>query len=399
MPSLSAAPNKAVVRTVYLFAAVACLLWLLALLSTHAVLFPGGPNFEDILVYKGRFTLYHSKKFFTSHAYSAFAYPAGSAPIYAFLYQTRNALALYLGSAFVAIAVALLTLYLYLRRSKALFLLLPLLTLSFPLVFLVQRANIELYLWSMVATGLLLYAGGRRYAAAILFGLCAATKLYPIFLLGLFLSRKRDLPVFLTGTLAAVLAMCAAIAYAGPSFTIAAHGFFSGVDRFQGHYAQTVRSTEVSWDHCLFSPVKVWSMTHPLSLHDWMLPYYMVAGTLCVALFLRIRRMPDLNRMVFLTAAMVSLPPVSYAYTLTHLMLPTLLLLVALLQNERPPASAKWCFSGLLFLFLPLIALSAVQPFPAGPVQSLVLLFVLLLPSVAPWPSIRPVERQLTPAA
>ena len=86
------------------------LLWLLPLISPHHVLFPSGPIFEDIVVYRGRFSLYHSSKFFTSKAFSAFAYPPGAAPIYAAFYRTHNAIAAYLTLASAAVIAAAQTL-------------------------------------------------------------------------------------------------------------------------------------------------------------------------------------------------------------------------------------------------------------------------------------------------
>ena len=64
-----------------LAAAAAVILWLLPLFSPHSVLFRPGPSFADITVYHGRFTVYHTTKFFTSRAFSGFVYPPGAAPI------------------------------------------------------------------------------------------------------------------------------------------------------------------------------------------------------------------------------------------------------------------------------------------------------------------------------
>ena len=261
MPGTNSA--RSLTRILYVFAAVSALLWtigLLPILHGHASpLYPYGPNFEDILVYKGRFTLFHTKAFFTSRKFSGFAYPAGCSVIYAALYATPNAITTYLLLAAAATFAALATTFAYLKRAAALSLFLPLLFLSFPFLFLIQRANVELILVLLVAFGILAYLRGLTYAAAILFGLAAACKLYPIFLLGLFLKRKRDIPAFAAGLVTAIVAMCAAISFAGPDFSTAAYGFFHGVDRFQDHYAVTVRSAEINWDHCFFSPVKYYS--------------------------------------------------------------------------------------------------------------------------------------------
>jgi hypothetical protein len=383
-------PNPALRRLVLFFAAVATLLWLIAflpLLHGHSTpLFPGGANFEDVLVYQGRFTVFHTTKFFTSKRFSGFAYPAGSAVIYAALYSFHDAVRAYLLLAAVSTLAAIATTFALLKRVSATNLLLPLLLLSFPWIFLLQRANIELVLWMLVALGLLAYTRGWPYAAAILFGLAAACKLYPIFLVGLFLRRKQDLPIFLTGIVTFLLAMGASIAFAGPAFLTAAQGFFTGVDHFQDHYAQTVRSAEINWDHCLFSPVKYWSLGAHASLAPLMRPYYLAAGTLALLLFLRIRTMPFLNRALFLITAMVALPPVSYDYTLVHLYLPALLLLCAFMSTKTP-ATVFLALTLCFFLFLPLCGLGSIYPLPAGPIQAFFVLALLITPALQPWPA------------
>jgi hypothetical protein len=365
--------------TLYLFAAIATILWSLPLVSSHSVLFPSGPNYEDIIVYKGRFTVYHTAKFFTSKAFSGFAYPPGAAPIYEAFYKTSDALNTYLILAFASTFIALIAAYRYLHRNRIARIFPLLLLFSFPLVFLIQRANIELILWIIVALGIL---------AAILFGSAAAIKLYPIILLGLFLKRKQDLPAFTIGCLTAIVALVLATAYTGPTFVFAAHGFINGLGSFQGHYVDTVSRVEVAFDHSLFSPIKYWAYAHHTTPAPWTQLYYLTAATLALLLFLRVRTMPSINRTVFLVAAMVSLPPVSFNYTLVHLYLPMLLLLAALTTARTSPTTAL-TFALLLFLMLPLNAISVIHPIPAGPIQAFTLLTILILCAITPWPEPR----------
>jgi hypothetical protein len=369
-------------------AAAAAILWLLPLATSRPILFPSGPSFEDVLVYKGRFTLYHSAKFFTSRAFSAFAYPAGAAPIYVALYKTPDPVLTYQLFAALTTVAALAAAWLFLRRRNATSLFAPLLLLSFPLVFLIQRANIEIVLWIVIALGILAYHRGLAILAAVLFGIAAAVKLYPIFLLGLFLKRRRDIPAFATGIIVFVLTMTAAIAHAGPTFSIAAAGFFHSVNQFQAHYVDTVSRIEVAYDHCLFSPFKYLAFLDHVSPAPWRHTYYIVAGLLALLLFLRVRTLPFLNRVLFLVTAMVSLPPVSFNYTLVHLYVPMFFLLGALLTlRTRPPATAFVALALLLFLMLPLGSLSVFTPLPTGPMQSFALLALLLTCALTPWPS------------
>lgn len=393
MPSVaktrsSGPPRLRTISTlVLLFAAVAVILWLLPLFSHHSLLFPPGPTFADITVYHGRFTLYHTAAFFRSRAYSAFAYPAGAAVVYEAFYRTGDAKQTYIILSAITSAAALLSTWLFLRRARIAILFAPLLVAcAFPLVFLIQRANIEIILWILTALGLIAAWRGFAIAGAILFGLAAAMKLYPIILLGLFLSRRRDLPAFLIGLATAFVAMIASIAYAGPTFTYAARGFFTGINRFQDHYVDKLSSVEVVFDHCLFSPAKYFAYTHHLSPADWTMPYYLAAGLFALLLFLRVRTLPFLNRAVFLAAAMVCLPPVSFAYTLVHLYVPLLLLLAALATTQRPPLTALAALALLLFLMLPLAAVRLLATIPTGPLQATALLALLLITCLTTWP-------------
>jgi hypothetical protein len=370
-----------------IFSAAAATLWLLALISSRSVLFPAGPNFEDILVYKGRFTLYHTAKFFTSRAFSGFAYPAGAAPIYEAFYRISDPVQTYLVLAGITTVIALAATFYALRRNGAARLFPLLLLFSFPLIFLIQRSNIEIILWIIVALGIVAFRKGALAPAAILFGIAASIKLYPVFLLGLFLSRRKDVPAFAVGIFTAIFTTLAAIKYTGPTLTIAARGFFTGVDRFQDHYVDKVSQVEIVFDHSLLAPLKYWCYLHRVSPAPWTHTYYLIAGALALAVFLRVRTLPPLNRIVFLLAAMVCLPPVSFSYTLVHLYAPLLLVLCFLASSRtRPPATAILALAILLFLMFPLASLNTLQPLPTGPFQSVALLALLIVPAMAAWP-------------
>jgi hypothetical protein len=368
------------------FCLASALLWLVPLISSHHVLFPSGPAFEDIIVYRGRFSVYHSLKFFTSRAYSAFAYPPGAAPVYAAFYRTHDAIATYLTLAAAATIAAVATAWILLRRTSAAGLFPLLIFFSFPLVFLIQRANIEIVLWLLIACGLLAHRRNLGVIAAILFGLAAAIKLYPILLLGLFLNRRESLRAFFAGLGTAIVGLIAACAYTGPTLFAAARGFTLGVDHFQDHYVDKVSSTEVLFDHSLFSPLKYHAYTHHNSPAGWTMLYYLLAGTFALLLFLRVRTMPPLNRVIFLTVAMVSLPPVSFTYTLTHLYLPIILLIAGYSASRTMPlVTALATLALLLFLMLPIVSLNVIRPTPSGPLQSCALFAVLVLSAIAPW--------------
>jgi hypothetical protein len=390
VPAQSQPPSSlTLTRLATVISALAAMLWLLPLFSPHSVLFPAGAAFADILVYKGRFTLYHTLKFFTSRAFSGFAYPPGAAILYEAFYTTSDPVQTYLLFAALTTLIALAATWLFLRRNGIIHLVPLLLLSSFPLVILIQRANIELLLWIVIATGILAYRRGLAIPAAVLFGLAASVKLYPIFLIGLFLRRKQDLRAFAVGLATAILSLIAATAYAGPTFLLAARGFTTGLSSFQDHYIDKVSKVEVAFDHSLFSPLKYSAFLNHASPAPWTHTYYFIAGSFALLLFLRVRSFPFLNRLVFLLVAMVSLPPVSFTYTLVHLYLP-ILLLCGILATRRSsaPKTAIASLALLLFVTLPLVSLNVIAPgFPAGPIHSFVLLALLVLSTLQPWPS------------
>jgi hypothetical protein len=391
-----------------LLSIVAALVWIVALAAILQTYFAGKgfplsnkfPAFEDITIYHLRFLLFHTAEFFKPHVHSrhfpysptAFAYPPAAALVYDAIYTFTQPVA------FIVTLTILWTLFLYAATSRVLARHLPsptlttfytatLLLFSFPLLFLLQRGNIELLVWILVTFSILAYIKNFPIAAAVLIGIAASIKLYPILLLGLFLSRRRNLPALLTGAATAIAATLFAMSFAGPTFSIAYNGFIDGVVRFKDQHAEAARAAEAVFDHSLFSPIKIQYLHQHGTPLQWSFPYYLIAGTLFLALFfLRIRKLPFLNRLIFLSVAMICLPPVSYEYTIVHLYLPLLILLIALLQSEYPPATSQYaalaCF---LFLMLPLALLSEGKFLLAGQLQAVALLTLAILSTLSPW--------------
>ena len=85
---------------------------------------------------------------------------------------------------------------------------------------------------------------------------------------------------------------------------------------------------------------------------------------------------------------MVLLPPVSYEYTLIHLYLPMLLLLLALIRSARFDETPKPQLAGLaalLVAMLPLGLLGGGTFLYAGEVQLAALLVVVAMTASNPW--------------
>jgi hypothetical protein len=238
-----------------------------------------------------------------------------------------------------------------------------------------------------------MYRKGNRYGAAVLFGLAASIKLYPIFLLGLLLKDKRSWPALLTGLSSAFAATLLAIVYCGPGLRFALHGFVEGLVRFKSEHAEAARIMEAPFDHSLFAAIKDFYLTGNASPAKWVGTYYLLAGGIATSLFfLRVRKLPFLNRLTFITVAMITLPPVSYEYTVVHLYLPLLGLSCILLSffaqpRVRLPAPPLVAFACILLAMTPIGMLANGRFAYAGLVQ-LAALLCLLASTMYPWPSI-----------
>lgn len=355
------------------------------------------PQFQDIGIYNTRFTLFHTEAFYRDlPGYSSFAYPPVDALLYAYLYSVSKPVTDFVVLMglwmvlFCGVAAHVLrgcTLSIWTRLAAAL----ALPFFSFPVVFLAERANVEFFVWVLISLGTYLYVRRRLPWAAACFGLAAGMKLYPILLLGIFVRDRREIKAALLGVATFVLSTLAALWYAGPTIAIAFHGFLNGVLHFKNANGERSRTVEIPFDHSLFSPIKVAGLSgHVLPTH-WAQTYYLVAGFLFVGLFLfAVRKKPLLNRLMFLSVAMVALPPVSYEYTLVHLYLPIVLLLAYVLHrsvqtDERLVSADLVALGAALLLTFPFGILGNGTFVLAGQIKVLALLMLAGVAALHAW--------------
>ena len=402
----------ALTRLLRTMAMVGAVLWFLALAYICIDISQGNGfplmrkffPFEDITIYQSRFQLYHSPAFFQAGAHGprgagkivAFAYPPAAALVYAVFYavgapQTIFVILMLLWTVISVAGGWLLLGHSLSSRALTSRYLVCLSAFSFPLLFLAERGNIELLVWIALTLAVWLCLRGRAFASAVIIGCAASVKLYPIFLLGLFVSRRRaDWRAVGTGVLAAVLATAVAVGYAGPTFSGAMDGFVNGVAKFNHQHAEAPRRSEAVFDHSLFSPVKIAYLGTHDSPQQWTTIYFAVAGLLALAVFwFRVRDLPLLNRLVFLSAAMILLPPVSYEYTVVHLYLPLLLMLLAaaapLRRSVVADRSLLLTIGCTLGAMLPLGLLQGGNFLYAGVVQLIALLGVAFFATRSAW--------------
>lgn len=317
------------------------------------------PYFGDLLEYVPTFRLVHTPAFFQHVRTSAVAYPPFGAAVFAMLYKTGDAVRAFLLVALVGVCGAIgalrrkLVAYGLRPRLASPFLMTLALT-SFPLWRLIPQGNIELFLVIFTAVGIWAYLRGYDDAAAVLWGLAAAMKLFPIVLLVLFVPR-RNVRALLVGVGTFVGATVASLRYLGPTIAIAWRGTLTNVFGYQGLRDGEWTKRELVSNHSWYTLSKVVVAKvaggAPGTLAK---PYYVCGAVLfAVVFFGRVRRMPVANQLVVVCLFMLLMPPVSYFHPLTNLYAPWFVLLFLAIRAERAKVHVPWLHATIL-LFLPL---------------------------------------------
>lgn len=338
-------------------------------------------NFSDLLEYRSTFQLVHTAAFFHP-ATSAVAYPPFGAAIFGFVYAFGNPVRAYLLIALLALGGSVWGL----RRTIVAYGLSPriaspfLVTLvlaSFPFWRMVPQGNIELFLWIFTATGVWLYLRGHDDAAAVVWALAAATKLYPIIFLVLFLPRKKYRAFFL-GVAVFVGATVASLAYLGPTIAVAGKGSLGNVFGYQGLRADDWTVRELVSNHSWFMGLKILGKAVGVSSAALTKPYYLCGAILFAAVYFgRVRKMPVTNQIMVVSLFMVLLPPVSYFHTLANLYAAWFLLAFLAVRAAQANVRIPGLHAAIL-LFLPLFSSFSLYSYPrfsiyGGVVQSCVL--------------------------
>jgi hypothetical protein len=230
---------------------------------------------------------------------------------------------------------------------------------SFPLFFLLDRANTEGLVWIVSSLGLVLFATRRYRSSAMFLALAASMKIFPGVLLLLLLARKRywDFGLAIAGV--AVFSW-GSLWLAGPTTARAAGGIADGLAYLRQVQIFDYKPIEISFDHSLFALVKqvCFRAVHDVARVNALLPHiYLVYGLSAVAFFsaayfFAIRRLPVLNQLLALSAFSVLLPYVSYDYTLVNLFVP-FAILIFVLAADAADGRLRLTRGKMLCLLLP----------------------------------------------
>ena len=289
--------------------------------------------FADFFVFRERFYLFGTPAFF--HRIEDFMYPPAMVlPLEAF-YSTSHpfwAFPLFLlaSGAFFTVCFFRVLRNQQVMPAAAALLALGVAITSYPYVYLLQRGNTEVIIWIAVTLGLWIFYRGHYAWAAVCFGLATALKLYPFIFFGLFLPRRRYREIVLGAfvTLAMTLIGLRALS---PNIEYAFHWDMGQLQAFGKYYAAS--TWDLGYDHSFFGLLKLVTLPWHPDLTPLIRPYtWLVAVTCLILYFGRIWKLPVANQILILSVISVSIPPVSYDYTLVSLYAPLAILCIMALR-------------------------------------------------------------------
>ena len=195
--------------------------------------------------------------------------------------------------------------------------------LSYPLMCVLERANIEGVLWPVEMLGVFAFIKKRYFAAALFVALAASMKIYPGILFLLFLSAKRYKPLAV-GILAVVCFSVVGLSIVGPTIPQAFAETKAGV--MSDTHSMFYRPVDTWLDHSLFGALKTGVA---FSIRDdsrasrlirkLAIPYAAAVITAFASLYwFRLKHLPLLNQLIAFILVSITLPFYSYEYTLLH---------------------------------------------------------------------------------
>jgi hypothetical protein len=356
-------------------------------------------RFSDFTIFQERFRYFHEATFFQLPGFP-FTYPAPIAVVFDGFFQFGTySLSAFISFCFLVFMCACFALgramiHRGLGMAQMVAFIGSSMLLSYPFWFLVDRANIEIMNWLLVALGVTAYWHKRWYLAAAFFGVAISFKIFPFVFLGLLLSARKYWAVA-WGIVICTFMTLVSTWFMGPTYQTASAGIANGLNFFRVHYMLQVHPSEIVFDHSVFAIVKeltigpyVVSIGHGLYYLPWLYGYMAVCAVVGVILyFLRIRTLPRANQILALTVASILLPPVSADYTLVHLYISWgVLVLVSISLNDARKVK------GLVLSFVCMAFLMAPESFAviygirfAGQLKAIVLLILFIVSITYPF--------------
>lgn len=359
-------------------------------------LFMSEARFTDFTIYQERFRSFHQATFFQLAGW-AYCYPAPVAIVLKIFFKFGTyALGAFISFCFLSFmgagfALGRAMIHRGFGMAQTVVFLGSSMLLSYPFWFLVDRANIEMMNWLLVALGVASYWNKRWYLAAAFFGVAISFKLFPFVFLGLLLSARKYWAVA-WGIIVFAFTSIVSTWFIGPTYRIASAGIAMGLHFFKETYILQVHWLEIGYDHSLFAIVKrlTWRphIAQELYYLPWLIGYMAIAATAGLILyFWRIRALPRANQILALTVASILLPPVSGDYTLVHLYIPwSVLVLVSIsLKDARKVRGLVLSFVCMAFLMAPERFAVIQGIIIAGQLKAIVLIILFIVSITCPF--------------
>jgi len=368
----------------------------LGLPYSFAYYYVPGSMFSDFLPFLDKFRAWGTPAFFDNTIHGYFMYPAPLVHVFRFFLGIPHQRTYFILT-LLTVSVSLTLAFMQALRKQRLATMPSVLfagsaaLLSYPLIFEIQRCNIEFLVWFTSAIGVWCFFTGRTTPSAVFIGLAASLKLYPFIFLGLFLPRRKY-GGFLLGIAVIVAVTLLSLYGIGPTIAAAARWNGEQMVAFSKYYAGGVM--DLGYDHSFFGLVKVVTLHWHPNYFAWARPYTIAVAVLCVALyFLRMWRLPLPNQILALSILSVTIAPVSYDYTLLNLYPAFAMLTVLALQEQRrasrvPHLTAYMVLFALLFTPQSYIVFHAVRH--GAQLRTICLIAMLVLALATPMPELQP---------
>ncbi len=295
-------------------------------------------------------------------------YPYPIPSVFAFLLFSRDPVPVYVAfSAFVFVGAASLFaahLWRQSRLASIQIIFWPTLFLFHPTWFLIDRGNIEIVIWVLIAGGVFLFAKQRSVPAAVLFAIAASMKIYPSLLCLLFWKRREKVAIM---TAIGVFISLTVGSYwlVGPSMAQAFRDSRSSAVFMSQTQLAPLQPHVLRWDHSVFAFAKHTAYLYrhrfngwhedAFNFNSWIRPYTWIAVIAFAAVYLlRLRCLPLLNQVIALIILAILLPFVSYDYTLVHLSIVYACLFVYALERSKDKTFGEPMVGSLVGLLLAL---------------------------------------------
>jgi Glycosyltransferase family 87 len=332
----------------------------------NTLLFFPEDRFNDFVNHAQRVTHFPEPDMLTRNDYKVF-FNYSAPTLYVFLFFLRvfpNPLYAYLTVAVAAFILAAAC-FAWSFRDSPLYrwttaLIVVSLVSSFPIWFVLDRANIEGILWMIMLGGTVALVFNRPVLSAGCFAIAASMKIFPAVILLLFLARRQYKALFAAICIAATVTLVS-LHFIGPSIPQAIEKFAPAAAYLQDDYIVKFRPSEIGIDHSAYTIIKqilYLRLRSPeavgAALHSVEYPYAIVVVLATISAFwFRLRHLPVVNQFIAYLAMSVLLPFVSNAYTLIHVHLAFAVFLLFLVREVATGHSSirPWLLASFLLTF------------------------------------------------